>query len=327
MKSELVKILRCPASKQKLILEQSNVSDFEIESAWLVSQDGKYRYPIQKFVPRFVPKTNYADNFGIQWNYFSKTQLDSHSGHSISSNRFWKTTNWKDSEMKDKWVLDVGCGSGRFTEIALDAGAKVVALDYSSAVDACYSNFINHPNLHVVQGDIYELPFNLEVFSFIYSLGVLQHTPNPELAFNALPKVLKNNGRICVDYYEKSWKSLLLLKYWLRPITKRLPKKTLFKLLQKITPFLLSASNLLSKFPFIGHILKKLIPVVNYYGILPLSKQQQLEWSLLDTFDWFSPQHDHPQTSKMAKLWMENAQLYDIEVIRLGHLVARGRKK
>ena len=58
-----------------------------------------------------------------------------------------------------------------------------------------------------------------------------------------------------------------------------------------------------------------------------LYSKTQLEWSLLDTFDWFSPQHDYPQTSKIAKLWMENAQLYDIEVFRSGHLVARGRKK
>jgi len=326
MKSELIKILRCPVSKQKLILEQSNASDFEIESAWLVSQDGKYRYPIQKFVPRFVPKKNYADNFGMQWNYFSKTQLDSHSGHSISSNRFWKATGWKESEIKDKWVLDVGCGSGRFAEIALSAGAKVVALDYSTAVDACYNNFHNHPNLHVVQGDIYELPFDSETFSFVYSLGVLQHTPDPEKAFNSLPPVLQKEGKICVDFYEKSWKSLLLPKYWLRTLTKHLPKEILFTLLKKVTPLLLFVSRLLGKLPVIGNTIKKVIPVANYYGILPLNKQQQLEWSLLDTFDWFSPEHDHPQTSKIARLWMEKAKLNDIEVLKAGHLVARGRK-
>ena len=327
MKLELLTILCCPKTKNKLFIEGKSTTLKDIEFGSLVTEDRKYFYPIERGVPRFVEESNYADNFGMQWNLYSKTQLDSFSGHDISANRFWKATGWKASEMKDKWVLDAGCGSGRFSEIALSAGAKVVALDYSSAVDACYGNFINHPNLHVVQGDIYELPFNLEVFSFVYSLGVLQHTPNPELAFKALPKVLKNNGRICVDYYEKSWKSLLRPKYWLRPITKRLPKKTLFKLLQKITPYLLSVSRLVSKLPVIGHTLKKLIPVANYYGILPLSKQQQLEWSLLDTFDWFSPQHDYPQTSKIAKLWMENAQLYDIEVLRAGHLVARGRKK
>jgi len=170
------------------------------------------------------------------------------------------------------------------------------------------------------------LPFNLETFSFIYSLGVLQHTPNPEKAFNSLPQFLQKEGRICVDYYEKSWKSLLLPKYWLRPITKRVSNETLFLFLQKVTPILLFLSRIIGKIPLIGNTIKKLVPVANYHGILPLSDKQHLEWSLLDTFDWFSPEHDHPQTSKTVKLWMENANLYDIEVLKAGHLVARGRK-
>ena len=179
MKLEFLNMLRCPKSKQRLTLE-SNL---------LVNEDRKYKYPIDNGVPRFVAKKNYADSFGMQWNLYSKTQLDSYSGHNISASRFWKATGWTEDEMRDKWVLDVGCGSGRFAEIALLAGAKVVALDYSSAVDACKSNFLNHPNLYVVPGDIYELPFESEVFSFIYSLGVLQHTPNPKKAFNSLPLV------------------------------------------------------------------------------------------------------------------------------------------
>ena len=327
MKLELLTILCCPKTKNKLFFEGESTELKNVEFGSLVTEDRKYSYPIKRGVPRFVEESNYADNFGIQWNLYSKTQLDSFTGHDISANRFWKTTGWKATEMQDKWVLDVGCGSGRFAEIALSTGAKVVALDYSNAVDACYSNFINDPNLHVIQGDIHELPFNLEVFSFVYCLGVLQHTPNPEVAFKALPKVLKNNGRICVDFYEKSWKILFHSKYWLRPLTKRLPKRTLLKLLHKITPWLLPVSHFLSKFPLIGPILKRLIPIANYHGVLPLDKQQQLQWSLLDTFDWFAPEHDHTQTLKTAKLWMEDVQLYDIEVLRLGHLVARGRRE
>jgi 2-polyprenyl-3-methyl-5-hydroxy-6-metoxy-1,4-benzoquinol methylase len=298
----------------------------DIVSGWLVSEDGLYRYPIRNGIPRFVPESNYADSFGMQWNHFSKTQLDSHSGHPISAARFWKATAWSPDDMKDRWVLDVGCGSGRFAEVALSSGAQVVALDFSSAVDACYSNLKHHPNLSVVQGDIYALPFAPESFSFVYSLGVLQHTPDVARAFKALPQMVVGGGRLCVDYYEKSLRSWLLPKYWLRPFTRRMAKANLFNLLERFVPVLLPLSRALGRVPVFGSLLKRLVPVANYQGILPLSENQLREWALLDTFDWLSPTYDNPQNSTTARLWFEEAGFKEIEVIKAGHLVGRGSK-
>ena len=268
--------------------------------------------------------TNYADNFGIQWNKFSKTQLDSYTRHPISSNRFFKATNWVASELKDKWVLDIGCGAGRFAEVALLAGAKVVALDYSTAVDACYSNLKHHPNLHVVQGDIYALPFVKSTFPYVYSLGVLQHTPDVKKAFFSLPPMLSKGGHFCVDFYEKSLKSSMLPKYWLRPITKKIANPKLFSILEKIVPVLLPISVGLAQIPIVGKVFKRMIPVANYVGVLPLTKKQQLEWSLLDTFDWLSPAFDNPQKSETVRLWLEESKMQNIEVLKAGHLVGRG---
>lgn len=326
MKLELMELLRCPKTGQRLIFDGADSTKQNIESGWLVSEDGHQRYPIRDGIPRFVPQSNYADNFGMQWNYFRQTQLDSYSGHPISAGRFWKATGWSPDDLKDQWVLDVGCGAGRFAEVAINAGAKVVALDYSSAVDACYANLKQHPNLHVVQGDIYALPLAPETFPFVYSIGVLQHTPDVAKAFAALPCMVRRGGRLCVDYYEKTWKSMLLPKYWLRPVTKRLPKTTLFLFLQKAVPVLLPISRALGGIPVAGLWLKRLVPVLSYYGILPLSDQQQREWSLLDTFDMFAPKYDSPQTSATAMLWMELAGMKDIEILKAGHLVARGKK-
>jgi SAM-dependent methyltransferase len=188
MQHHLLERLHCPASGQPLLQDREGLD------GWLVSADGHHRYPVRGGIPRFVPQSNYADNFGMQWNHFAKTQLDSHSGHTISADRFWKATGWNPAEMKDKWVLDVGCGSGRFAEVALAAGAHVVALDYSSAVDACAANLGHHPRFHVVQGDIYALPFAPASFDFVYSLGVLQHTPDVARAFAALPPMLAGGG-------------------------------------------------------------------------------------------------------------------------------------
>jgi ubiquinone/menaquinone biosynthesis C-methylase UbiE len=272
-----------------------------------------------------VPESNYADNFGLQWNKFRRTQLDSFTGLPISADRFWKATGWDADQIRGKWLLDAGCGAGRFAEVALKAGANVVALDYSTAVDACYANLKQHENLHVVQGDLYSLPFTPQSFDFVYSLGVLQHTPDVAGAFNGLPPMVSSGGLLCVDFYEKSWKSALLPKYWLRPITKRLPKQFLFATLESTVPVGLRASRFVRRVPFLGRYLIRIVPVANYEGILPLNEQQHLEWSLLDTFDWLSPEYDRPQTAKTIRGWMERAGLSEIQVLKVGHLVGRGK--
>lgn len=332
MKQLLLEVLRCPQTGQSLHFEGGHDHKHTddparyIEEGWLVSADGLKRYPIRGGIPRFVPETNYADNFGMQWNLFSKTQLDSNSMHPISADRFWTATGWRAEELAGKWVLDVGCGAGRFAEVALSSGAHVVALDYSVAVDARYLNLKHHPHLHVVQADVYALPFASESFPFVYSLGVLQHTPDVARAFAALSRAVEKGGLLCVDYYEKSWKSYMLPKYWLRPLTKRIPNDRLFDILQGLVPLLLPLSRALGRIPLVGRALRRIVPVANYEGILPLTETQLQEWALLDTFDSLSPAHDHPQTATTARMWMEKAGLRDIEVLRVGHLVARGRK-
>jgi 2-polyprenyl-3-methyl-5-hydroxy-6-metoxy-1,4-benzoquinol methylase len=322
----ILKLLRCSETDQKLRIDIESQDGDEIITGMLTSEDGEHCYPIIEGVPRFVPLANYSSNFGIQWNRFRQTQLDSFSGHPISHDRFWEATEWQPGDLIGEWVLDAGCGAGRFAEIALHAGAKVVAIDYSTAVDACRTNLIEHPNLHVIQGDIYKLPVPPEQFLWIYSLGVLQHTPDVKASVSALAGKLAPGGHLVVDYYQRSWKSLLHLKYWLRPITKRIPADRLFVFLQRSIPVLLPVSNSLVRVPKIGQSLKRLLPIVNYHGTLPLSREQHKEWSLLDTFDWLAPAYDNPQSVEEAFAHMEAAGLQEIVVTKAGHLVARAQK-
>jgi SAM-dependent methyltransferase len=324
LRTDLLEILRCPQSGLPLVLETPVMSGERVREGWLVAEDGSHRYPIKDFVPRFVPEHNYADSFGMQWLRFRRTQLDSYSGHPISANRFWKATGWCPADLEGQWTLDVGCGAGRFAEVALGAGAHVVALDYSAAVDACFENLRDHPRLHVIQGDIYALPFAHRSFAHVYSLGVLQHTPDVAHAFAALPPMLAPRGRLCVDFYEKSWKSALLPKYWLRPLVRRMPRTELFALCERMVPRLLPLSFALGRVPAVGRTLRRLVPVANHAGILPLDSAQLREWALLDTFDWLAPEYDNPQTAQSVRRWLEEAGLLDIDVLKAGHLTGRG---
>jgi len=324
MNSSFLHLLRCPQSGLPLRIEPA-INSVAFEEC-LVNDDKSCSYPILNGIPRFVPESNYADNFGMQWNYFARTQLDSNSGLPISADRFWKATGWSPSDLHDKWVLDVGCGSGRFAEIALSAGAHVVALDYSCAVDACLANLSHFPNLHIVQGDIFSLPFAPGSFDFVYSLGVLQHTPNVERAFTALPSMLKDNGKLCADFYWKRPQTVIHLKYLLRPLTTKMDQHVLFALLERIVPLLLPISQTLRSIPWIGQVLQRLIPVADYSRSYHLSHEQLKEWALLDTFDWFSPRYDYPLTKKQVRQLFLKAGFTDIEVFHSGHLVGRSIK-
>lgn len=328
MHIEFLKMLRCPGTGQQLVLKDPVYQEGQVFSGFLVSEDGNHSYPVRDYIPRFVPEHNYAENFGMQWNKFRQTQLDSHSGYPISAERFWKATGWNAEEIAGQWVLDVGCGAGRFAEIALKAGAKVVALDYSNAVDACFENLRGHPDLHVVQGDIYALPFSPDTFPFVYSLGVLQHTPDVAKAFAALPPmVCPEGGRLCTDFYWNRLRTMLHAKYLVRPITKRLRPQTLFRVLKKIVPTLLKSSQFLARIPVLGIYLKRIIPVADYTGIYPLSERQLEEWALMDTFDMLAPQYDSPQSASTIRNWIINAKFEEVEVFHATLLVVRGVKR
>jgi SAM-dependent methyltransferase len=325
MKPSLLPLLRCPACAAALTLETADAGP-EIATGTLTCATGAHRHPIVDGVPRFVPPDNYAASFGLQWNHFSRSQLDSHTGVPITRERFFASTRWTPELLAGRRVLDLGCGSGRFAEIALSTGAHVVAVDYSQAVDACYRNLGAHPRLDVVQGTVYELPFAPGGFDFVYCLGVLQHTPDPEGAFKALVRQLAPGGCIAVDLYPKFWRNLIWPKYWIRPITARIAPARLFRLVQRLVPILLPISRVLGRAPRIGRQLRHAIPVSNYEGVYPLTEAQLREWAVLDTFDMWSPIHDHPQTAATIGRWLAEAGLEDRVVFRVGHLIGLGRK-
>ncbi len=326
MHADLVEILACPSCRESLGLHVGQEVDGEVESGTLDCARCAAQYPIVGFVPRFVAADNYSSSFGFQWNQFRRTQLDSSTGQPITSRRFFEQSGWKPSDMAGRWTLDVGCGAGRFAEVALSTGARLVAVDYSSAVDACRQNLGPHPRLDVVQGDVYHLPFKPTRFSFVYCFGVLQHTPDVHASFAALAAELAPGGRLGVDLYPRTPLNILWPKYWLRPLTKHVPPDRLFALVTAMVNRLWPLSLALGRVPGIGAKLRHALPVANYDGLLPLTPSQLKEWAVLDTFDMLAPAHDHPQTVGTLKAWFEEAGLADAEVFRRGLVVGRGRR-
>lgn len=329
MKEELVTHLREPRTGSALVLSRVSVRESgEIRDGDLAVDGGGSRVTVRSFIPRFAGESSYADSFGEQWNRYRRTQLDSRNGTTLTRDRFRSGTGWEEEDLRGNRILEAGCGAGRFTEIMLGAGAEVYAVDMSAAVDACLGNNGPHPRLHVVQADLFALPFEGGFFDKVFCYGVLQHTPDPKKAFLALTRFVKPGGEIAVDVYRRTpWITRWTAKYWYRPITRRMPRDLLRRIVEWYVPRWIPIDNFLQRVPVLKRAVPAIIPCWNYTGILPLDEKQIREWAVLDTFDALSPRYDNPQTIKDVASWFEEAGLADIRVRPGGNgILGNGRK-
>lgn len=319
MREHHLHLLRHPTNGRPL--EIQTVSDREgdrIRNGVLREPVSGETFPIHDFVPRFVPPSNYAASFGFQWNLHDKTQHDLESRSTVSRDRWKDETRWP-ADLSGTCMLEAGCGSGRFTGLALETGATVVSFDYSSAVEAACRTHGAHPNLLLVQADLMAMPFAAH-FQYAFCLGVLQHTPDPEQAFINLVKQLAPGGWLATDIYRKGFiQSWLHPKYWVRPFTKGQNPEKLYAQVEKYIRIMWPLTRPFAKLPRVGRSLVWRLLVADHSNLLPdASREQLIQWAILDTFDMLSPAHDHPQTLTTYRRWHEEAQLENIH-IAYGH--------
>jgi SAM-dependent methyltransferase len=275
---------------------------------WLRDAKGE-GYPVVNGIPRVCDPSNYAENFGKQWNAFRATQIDRpEEGLKLSEDRFFQATGWLAEEMAGQDVLEVGSGAGRFSRVVLGrTDANLWSVDYSSAVEANLTNneAIGGDRFHLFQASIYEMPFPDNSFDKVFCLGVLQHTPDFEASVRALMDKARPGGEIVVDFYPiKGWWTKIHAKYLLRPITRRMSHDRLLALIEKNADRLIGASKLLNKLGL--RALTRFLPVCDISGTLPrgLSEKELREWVILDTFDQYSPEYDNPQrVEAVAKMF------------------------
>jgi len=298
---KLLAILSCTNCRGELscVAEKLSADDEVIEGKLNCNSCGT-SYPITGGIPRFVKSENYAASFGYQWNQFKSEQIDSVNGTRLSAKRFYSETEWTPEWMEGKWILDVGCGAGRFLDVASRNACDVVGVDLSNATDAARTTLAGRKNVHLVQGSIYDLPFRDGVFDGCYCIGVIQHTPDPYKSWRSLPRVLKRGGRLAATAYERRRWTLLNAKYLVRPLTRRLDQKVLFRSIKSLMPVLFPLTEIAFRIPYLGRLFMHAIPVANYVNNPELNMKQRYSWAVMDTFDMLAPQYDQPQTQEAA---------------------------
>lgn len=290
--------------------------------------ENSHTYMVINEIPRFVVGSNYAKSFGIQWNKFPKTQLDSFTKTKYSYERLQRIVG-DVSVFNGKQVLEVGCGAGRFSELILNLGANLFAMDLSNAVEANLLNNLNSKKYFVCQGDILQPPIFPGQFEIVVCLGVVQHTPNPQNTINALFQQLAPDGTLFIDSYSMEYPFTLsrkLARYFLL----KMPEVNRFPLVKFIVTLGWPIHRLLWRTASITFLQKKryiqrirylflrISPIIDYHDAYPqLGVKLLKEWAILDTHDNLTDRYKHLISMSQFESLLAESGFIDI-VIKIG---------
>jgi SAM-dependent methyltransferase len=297
MKSELLDLICCPSCQSAFDLTTEDATDGEVKSGKLACRRCDVTVPIRDFIPRFVTDDDYADAFALEWAAFRTAHLDSFTGLGYLDRQFRDFLDFDPSALAGKLVLDAGCGLGRFSEVVLTYGGTVVAVDLSRAIDVAFENLTSRGHIHFLQADIFKLPFRNETFDFVYSWGVLHHTPDPPAAFQQLPLLVRPGGKLMTMVYSNCNKAYIAVTGFYRRFTTRIPKRLLLRFSYVAVPLFY-----VSKVPVLGPLITRVL--------LPVSVRPPTHrWRVGNTFDLYSPKYAFAYEHVEVFGWYERAGL------------------
>lgn len=209
---------------------------------------------------------NTIDSFGKEWGAFSNFSDEE---ISFIAKDYFDIV--KEEDIRDKVILDAGCGSGRWSKYIVDKAKHIHLVDPSEAIFVAAKLLKDHNNVSINQASINNLPFNDEYFDFILSLGVIHHIPNMEEALINLSTKLKKRGKLLLFiYYNLDNRGFVYkLIFYISNI---------FRYFISKMPFVLKKSTCEIIALFVYYPLSKFAKFLNYLGLKKISKLIPLEY-------------------------------------------------
>ena len=154
-------------------------------------------------LPKNKEESDTINSFNYQWSHLSDSKY-------LLSDESWKANvdryildelSTTREEIKNKTVIDVGCGGGRWTYGFTKLGCKVTSIDISEG--PCNLTQRNVPQAEVIMSDLFQLQEVLgdRKFDIVWCWGVIHHTSNPLQAFETLIKLMHQNSIIHLYVY------------------------------------------------------------------------------------------------------------------------------
>ena len=261
----------------------------------------------------------YTDSFGYEWRKWAAVQYEADNtgtrmaGH--TTNMFRRITGWSDADIRDKLVVDFGCGGGRFLDLVRAMGGIAVGIDLSLAVEPARERLRGDRNVLVVQGDVLNPPFKRASFDAGYTIGVLHHTPDPATGLRRLAEAVKAGGRIACSVYPKNspydYPSLRLYRRIYRTLERVVGAGAARRLALGYAYFaaygLYYGVRVLGRIPLLRRLITPLVRHAFVFYDIPDPR-----WRILDVFDAITPKYASTHSAEEVRRWFVDAGCTEI---------------
>jgi SAM-dependent methyltransferase len=236
---------------------------------------------------------------------------------------------------RGKTVLDVGCGSGRWTYAMASLGARVVAVDFSDAAVQITREVTElmeggAGQVTVIQASLFHLPFLPEQFDFVVSWGVLHHTRDTASAFHTIAPLVRPGGQLYVMVYERRNPVKVAGTELVRMALRRLSPEKRYQ----------ACGGLVIKNRLLFQLVRGIVACV---PVRDLSETLDAQTAQFGLYDWYSPRYNHLHRIEEVQDWFKEAGYEDLcltspikhtsplEVFRFGQcggsISLRGRRR
>ena len=251
-----------------------------------------------------------VESFGEEWskfNYFDEKEIEN------IGNEYFDIVDFSKYD-EQSTVLDVGCGTGRWSIYLSSKFSNVYAMDPSKAIYAAANLTKDIPGVHLIKASAENIPFEDETFDLVISLGVLHHIPDTQKALNTIVKKVNKGGQCLIYLYyaldNRSffYKMIFYISSFFRFFISKSPS-----FLKKITCDLIAIFVYL---PFI--LLSKLVKTVlgeKWGNKIPLSYYSNKSFNVIrnDSLDRFGTPLEQRFSKKQIEKMMNKAGLRDIK--------------
>lgn len=265
-----------------------------------------------------VPDDQHVGSFSEQWDRWATVQVDSkgyrcgYIGCANSANIFMQKTRLARILVHGKTVLDAGCGTGRFSEVAADFGARsVIGVDLSHAVFHAAKLLAGRGDHTFLQASLEELPLPDACVDVAFSIGVLHHTPHPERAVREIARVIKPGGVFAGWVYQRQpVYEHPLRKVWRDFSSDPANREAVLRLAME-APRLRDlydrenrpAEAQAEAMRILPHLIKlSALDPISFRAIVGISGSRLDDECRLDSFDWMTPKYQWQYTTDE---WLE----------------------